>query len=137
MIRILVVDDIEAVRLGLVALLGSVPEVTVVGTCSDGNEVAAACRRLDPHVVLMDVSMPGMNGIDATPTVMAGCPDARVLILSSSVDGMTVRAARTVGAVGYLLKSGDPADLVDAILAAASGGQWWCRPAAEALRHAN
>jgi DNA-binding NarL/FixJ family response regulator len=136
-IRILVVDDVEAVRLGIVAFLGSVPELTVVGTCCDGSEAAAACRTFQPHVVLMDVSMPGVNGIDATPLVLAASPQVRVLILSSAVDGATVRRARTVGAVGYLLKSGEPDDLVSAVVTAAAGGQWWCRPAAEALRHAN
>lgn len=124
MIRILVVDDIEAVRLGIVAFLGSVPEVVVVGTCRDGSEAAAACRQLQPHVVLMDISMPGVNGIDATPLVLAQRPGVRVLILSSTVDAPTVRRARTVGAAGYLLKSDKPDDLVAAVLAAASGEQW-------------
>ena len=137
MIRILVVDDAEAVRLGVVAFLRVIPGLTVVGTCCDGSEATAATRTLRPDVVLMDVCMPGVDGITATTTLLAECPQARVLILSSSVDGAAVRRARRVGAVGYLLKSGEPDELVDAVTSAAAGGQWWCEPAAEALRHAN
>lgn len=136
MIRILLVDDVEAVRAGIAAFLASIPGVTVVGTCSDGAEAATAVLELNPDVVLMDLRMPGMDGVEATTAVVARSPAVRVLILSSSVDGRTVHRARIAGAVGYLLKSDDPQNLVTAAVAVVAGGQWWCEPAAEALRHA-
>lgn len=137
MIRILVVDDVEAVRLALAAFLVSVPGFTVVGTCSDAFQAAAAVPQLRPDVLLMDVRMPDVDGIAATAALLAQTPELRVLILSSSVDGPVVREAKRAGAVGYLLKSGEPEELVSAVFSAVSGGQWWCEPAAEALRHAN
>ncbi|GAA1240874.1 hypothetical protein GCM10009609_00590 [Pseudonocardia aurantiaca] len=136
MIRILVVDDVEAIRLALAALLASVPELAVVGTCSGALQAAAAVLELLPDVVLMDVRMPHVDGIAATAALLALAPELRVLILSSSVDGPVVREAKRVGAVGYLLKSGEPEELVSAVFLAVAGGQWWCEPATEAVRHA-
>lgn len=137
MIRILVVDDVDGVRQGIAAFLGSVPELLVVGTCSDGVEVGEAYERFRPDVVLMDVSMPGTDGIAATAALRAGADRVRVLILTSTVDGAAVRRARSAGAVGFLMKSGEPDELVSAVRAAAGGGEWWCDLAAEALRHAD
>ena len=137
MIRILVVDDVEAFRLAIATFLGSVPDLTVVGTCGDAAQAAVAIRQLHPDVVLMDVRMPDVDGIAATSALLAEVPELRVLMLSSTVDGPAVRQARTVGAMGYLLKSGEPEELVTAVFAAVAGGQWWCVPAAEALRHEN
>lgn len=135
MIRILVVDDIEAVRSGIVDLLESVPGVLVVGTCADGSDAAAAAENLCPDVVLMDVRMPGLDGVAATSAVLARCPAARVIMLSSSVGSGTAHHARRAGAAGYVLKSDHPEHLVSAIMAAAAGGHWWSAPVVEALRH--
>lgn len=136
-IRIMIVDDVESVRRGIVAFLSVIPDLAVVGTCADGSEAVTVAREVGPDVVLMDVSMPVVDGITATSLLLAEWPAARVVILSSSADGDVVHRARMVGAVGYVLKSGNPDDLVSAVHAAAEGRQWWCGPASEALRHAN
>lgn len=135
MIRILVVDDVEAVRSGIVDLLDSVPDVVVVGTCADGSDAAAAAVDRRPDVVLMDVRMPGLNGLAATSAVLARCPATRVIMISGSIGSGTAHQARRAGASGYVLKSDDPDHLVSAIIAAAAGDQWWSAPVAEALRH--
>lgn len=136
MTRVLLVDDSAAVRAGLSLLLDSVDGIHVVGSCVDGSEVVAAAAELRPDVVLMDVSMPGTDGITATAALVAAAPTSRVLVLTSSVAGDVVYRAREAGALGYLLKGADPAELVEAVRAVASGSTAWSARAVEALRHA-
>lgn len=133
MIDILVVDDHEAVRHGIAQLFAGLDGFAVVATLSDGSQAAAAVQRLCPHVVLMDISMPGMDGITATRTVLAVQPQARVVILSGSVTGPAAHRARAAGAAGYQLKSADPGELIDAVRAVADGQDAWCRQATDAL----
>lgn len=134
--RVLLVDDSAAVRAGLSLLLDSTEGIRVVGSCADGSEVVAAAVELRPDVVLMDVSMPGTDGITATAALVAAEPSSRVLMLTSSVAGDVVHRARQAGALGYLLKGADPAELVAAVRAVATGATAWSARAAEALRHA-
>lgn len=136
MIGILVVDDHEAVRLAIADLFASVEDFTVVGTAADGSEVVAAAEQWRPDVVLMDVSMPGMDGISAATALLAVQPEVRVVILSGSASGQVVHGAQAAGVVGYQLKSADPNDLLEAIRTVAAGGDAWCPQATEALRHA-
>ena len=136
MVGILVVDDHDAVRLGIAELFAGLEGFTVVGTAADGSEVAAAVRRLQPDVILMDVSMPGMDGIAATAAALSVRPQVRVVILSGSVAGPAVHGARAAGVVGYQLKSVDPDELVEAVRAAAAGHDAWCPQAVAVLRHA-
>lgn len=135
MIGILVVDDHEAVRLAVAELLAGIDGFRVVGTVADGAAAVAAVQRLRPDVVLMDISMPGMDGITATAAVLAAHPQVRVVILSGSVTGAAVHRARAAGVVGYQLKSADPQKLVEAVRAVADGLDAWCPPAVEILRH--
>jgi DNA-binding NarL/FixJ family response regulator len=135
-IRVLLVDDSAAVRAGLAALLASTPDLVVVGSCADGSEAVAGAQRSAPDVVLMDLTMPGMDGISATAALRESCPDARVLILTTSTAGDAVHRARDAGAVGHLHKSADVATLLDAVRTVASGGTAWSDWAREALRHA-
>jgi DNA-binding NarL/FixJ family response regulator len=120
-IRLVVVDDHTIVRDGLAQLLGADPELLVVGSAGDGAAAVALCREQQPDIVLMDLSMPGMDGVEATRQVIAAAPDAQVVVLTSFVDRDRVVDALAAGAVGYLLKDAEPKELRQAIRAAARG----------------
>ena len=120
MIRVLLVDDHELVRAGLRALLQS-GDIDVVGAAADGEQAVQMCAELHPDIVLMDLSMPGMDGAEATRRLRSESPDAQVLVLTSSSDGERVWEALDAGAVGYLLKDSEPAGLREAILAVGRG----------------
>ncbi|HEX2073983.1 MAG TPA: response regulator transcription factor, partial [Geodermatophilus sp.] len=96
-------------------------------------EVVEAARRSRPDVVLMDISMPGVDGIEATRRLRAVQPEVRVVMLTGSFSLSTVRDAQRVGAVGYLLKGDDPFDLPDLVREVAAGGTAWSHRAAEGL----
>jgi DNA-binding NarL/FixJ family response regulator len=121
-LRVLVVDDHPVYREGLAALLTSVPEVTVAGTAADGPEAVAAVRELEPDVVVMDVSMPVLDGIEATRRITGESPSVGVVVLTMSEDDGTVFAAVRAGARGYLLKGADQEEVVRAITTVAGGG---------------
>jgi len=122
-IRIVLVDDEQMVRQGLRMILESEDGFEVVGEAGDGATAVAQVTRLDPDVVLMDIQMPGMNGLDATRQIVAlGREDSsRVLVLTTFDLDEYVYAAVRAGASGFLLKDVRPADLVDAIRVVASG----------------
>jgi DNA-binding NarL/FixJ family response regulator len=119
-VRVLVVDDDDHFRLGLAELLSS-HGLDVVGTAADGEAAIEECRTLGPDVVLMDVQMPGLSGIEAARAVVEACPDARVVMLTVSGDGEDVLEAMLAGATGYLVKGTSPDALVAGIRAAAAG----------------
>ena len=121
MIRVLLVDDHQLVRAGLQSLVDSAPDLTVVGTASDGEEAVRRVAELDPDVVVMDLSMPGMDGIEATRRICARHPAVQVLVLTSFSDGDRVRSALDAGAVGFLLKDSDPDELLQGVRAVARG----------------
>lgn len=114
-IRILIADDHVIVREGIRTLLGSVPEMEVVGEAVDGAEAIAKTRDLGPDVVLMDLIMPGINGIDAISAITRENPDVRILVLTSFSEEDMVFRAIEAGALGYLLKDSSPAQLIQAI----------------------
>ena len=118
-IRILIVDDHAIVRKGLRALLVTEPGVEVVGEAENGEQAVAEARRLCPDVVLMDLVMPGMDGLEATRRITAAQPQApstpRVLVLTSFAADDKVFPALRAGALGYLLKDSGPEELVQAI----------------------
>ncbi len=121
-IRVVIADDHQVVRAGLERLLDGWPDVTVVGTAADGHEAVRLAETHRPDVLLMDLSMPGMNGIEATRRIAASCPEVQVVVLTSFDDRPTVAQALDAGAIGYLLKDADPATLRDGIRSAAAGG---------------
>ena len=120
MIRVLVVDDHPLVRHGLLALLGSVGDIEV-SAVEDGALAADAVAARGCDVVLMDLSMPGLDGVDATRAVLAGSPDVRVVVLTSSAEPDRILAALDAGATGYVLKDAEPDDVVRAVRDAAAG----------------
>lgn len=123
MIRVAVVDDQELVRSGFVVLLGSSRDIEVVGEAGDGMEAWQLCRREAPDVVLMDIRMPRMDGLEATRRIMADpqCVSTHVLVLTTFDEDQLVHEALRAGASGFLLKDTRPTQLLDAIAVVASG----------------
>lgn len=121
MIRVLIVDDHSVVREGLQMFLGRDPELVVVGEAADGQEALERSRELRPDVVLMDLLMPGMDGITATAAIRQELPDTEVIALTSVLESASVAGAVRAGAIGYLLKDTQAAELRRAIKAAAAG----------------
>ncbi len=122
MISVLVVDDHEVVVQGLRLLLGELDDVTVVGSANDGATGVALAEELRPDVVLMDLSMPGTDGIAATRLITGRVPGSAVVVLTTFGDRDRVLASLDAGAVGYLMKDVAPQVLQEGVRAAASGG---------------
>jgi DNA-binding NarL/FixJ family response regulator len=126
-IRILIVDDHAVVRLGLISFLATEPDFDVVGDAAGGEAALDALARLDaaqrrPHVVLMDLQMSPVDGIETTRRVRALYGDVQIVALTSYGEQSRVRAALAAGAAGYVLKDADPDDVVAAIRAVHRGG---------------
>jgi DNA-binding NarL/FixJ family response regulator len=136
MIRVMVVDDHDFVRSMMCELVDGTDDMQVVGKAEDGRQAVSVAREAEPDVVLMDLSMPIKNGIDATREVVASVPAARVIVLTTSTKGQDVHDAAAAGAVGFLSKGADPDDVLEAIRVAGSGGTAWDRRSAEILRRA-
>ncbi|GAA3183852.1 response regulator transcription factor [Blastococcus jejuensis] len=120
-LRVLVVEDHPLFRKGVVALLGSVAEFSVAGVAASGEEAIARAAELRPDVVLMDLQLPGISGIEATRTIVTADPDVRVLVLSLFEDDDSVFLALRAGARGYVLKDADEDELTGAVRAVARG----------------
>jgi DNA-binding NarL/FixJ family response regulator len=121
MIRVLVVDDHPMVRTGLASLLNNAADIEVVGEAADGAQAVSLVDTTSPEVVLMDLSMPVMDGVAATRALRGDHPDVRVVVLTSFSDQARVREAIAAGATGYVLKDCTPEELLAAIRAAANG----------------
>lgn len=130
-IRLLLVDDHAVVRQGLRMFLRSEPDVEIIGEAANGLQAIQLVRELQPDVVLMDLLMPGMNGIEATAAIRKEFPDTEVIALTSVLEDRSVVGAIRAGAIGYLLKDTDGPELLRAIRAA-SEGQVQLSPAAAA-----
>ena len=120
-IRVLLVDDQELMRYGLRLVLQAEDDIVVVGEASDGEEAVRSAARLKADVVLMDVRMPGMGGIEATRQITANLPDTRVLVITTYDRDEFAFGALRAGAAGFLLKNAQPAELVSAIRTVMSG----------------
>ena len=121
MIRVLVVDDHAMVRTGLVAMLAADGDIEVVAQAADGRAAVTEAVAATPDVVLMDLSMPVVDGVEATRSVLAALPSTRIVVLTTFADQDRVRRALAAGAVGYQLKDAEPETLRDAVRAAAKG----------------
>ncbi|WP_410791938.1 response regulator [Kribbella sp. C-35] len=120
-VRVLLADDHPVYRDGLAALLGSLDGVEVVGTAADGVEAVDGARELQPDVVVMDVQMPRLDGIEATRAITADSPHIGVVVLTMAEEDQTLFAAMRAGARGYLLKGANQGEIVRAITAVAQG----------------
>lgn len=120
-IRVLIVDDHQLFREGLAALLAAAAETEVVGTAGSGAEAIAQTAALTPDVVLMDIQMPDMNGIEATRRILADRPEVGVIMLTMLEDDDSLFAAMRAGARGYILKGADKAEVLRALTAVAGG----------------
>ena len=121
MITVLVVDDHSMVRAGLQQLLATASDIEVVGSAENGAQAVELADSLNPHVVLMDLQMPVMDGVEATAALREKCPDTSVVIVTSFSDRERIIGAVDAGAVGYLLKDASPDEILAGVRAAARG----------------
>ena len=132
-IRVLIVDDHVAVREGLVGLLDNGGDIRVVGAAGDGAEAVAAVDENSPDVVLMDLAMPEMDGVESTRQIALHHPETKVVVLTSFSERERILEALDAGAVGYLLKDAEPDELRRGIRAAAEGNAPFSPRAAKAV----
>jgi DNA-binding NarL/FixJ family response regulator len=126
-IRVVLADDHVLIRAGLRALLHSLPNIEVIAEASDGHEAVDVIARHQPDVVIMDIGMPGLNGVDSTRRIVKQCPGIRVVILSMHANEEYVGRALEAGAMGYLLKGAEPAEL-ELVLKAVMRGETYLSP---------
>jgi DNA-binding NarL/FixJ family response regulator len=136
-VRILVVDDHFIVRMGLIALINTEPDLKVIGETDDGDQAIALFDKLKPDLLLMDVRMPRRGGTEATRHIRQVSPNARVLMLSAFDGDADIHAALEAGAHGYVLKSATGEELIPAIRAVAAGKRWIPREVATRLKTRN
>ena len=134
-LRILLVDDHPLVRNGLRALLSSVPDLVVVGEAANGQEAITQALELQPDLILMDLHLPELNGVEATRQIVQASPRTGILVLTMLEDDASVFAAMRAGARGYLLKGADQADVLRAIRAVAHGEAIFSPSIAQRLMH--
>jgi NarL family two-component system response regulator LiaR len=134
-IRVLLVDDHAVVRSGLSAFLLAFDDLELAGEAGSGEEAVKVCSGLKPDVVLMDLSMPGMGGVEATKQVLAKCPGSHVIVLTSFKEKDMVEGALKAGALSYLLKNVTADELASAIRGAAAGRPSLSPEAAQVLIH--
>lgn len=132
-IRVMIVDDHAVVRSGLQTFLDVLPDMQLVGDASGGDEAVARCGLLKPDVVLMDLMMPGTNGVDATRRIREKWPSVQVIALTSFEEDSLVQDALQAGAIGYLMKTVTARELAAAIRAAREGKMTLSPEAAQAL----
>jgi len=123
-LRVMLADDHETVREGLKMIVNAQDDMEVVGFAADGREAVAAAQQLLPDVLVMDISMPKLNGLKATEKLNECCPQVKVLTLSRHADDGYVRELLAAGACAYVLKQSAPSELIHAIRAVAAGGKY-------------
>ena len=133
MIRVLVADDQATVRDGLVTLLGLADGIEVVGAAADGTEAVLLAERTRPDVVLMDLRMPRLDGVEATARIVAAAPEIAVLVLTTYADDASLAGALRAGARGYLTKDAGRAELAAAVRSVASGQATFAKEIADRL----
>jgi DNA-binding NarL/FixJ family response regulator len=131
-IRVMIVDDHPVFRFGLSSLISSIPDMEVVGEATNGDAAVVEAVRLQPDIILMDLNMPGLNGIEATRQILSKQPEIGILVITM-FDDDSVFDAMQAGARGYLLKGADPEETIRAIHAVAKGAAVFSPKVAERL----
>ena len=121
---LLLVDDHKIMRDGIKAILKFTDEFRVVGEAETGTDAVQMCKKLNPHIVLMDIGLPGLNGIEATTEILRHCPDVKIIVLSMYDDEHSVVGAIRGGARAFVLKRASDSDLLDALRTVAKGGSY-------------
>lgn len=121
---LLLVDDHKIMRDGIKAILKFTDEFRVVGEAETGTDAVQMCRKSNPHIVLMDIGLPGLNGIEATTEILRHCPDVKIIVLSMYDDEHSVVGAIRGGARAFVLKRASDSDLLDALRTVAKGGSY-------------
>jgi NarL family two-component system response regulator LiaR len=132
-IRVVIVDDHVLVRSGLDVVLGMFDDIELAGQAGDGEEAVRLCVELHPDVVLMDLVMPGMSGVEATRRILEQCPGTKVVALTSFTEEDLIGETLRAGAIGYLMKNVSADQLADAVRAAADGRSTLAPEAADVL----
>src|SRR5262245_6565527 len=132
-LRIVLADDHETMREGMCMILNAQQDMQVVGAARDGHEAIAEIERYSPDVVIMDISMPGLNGLAATSQLLKRSPQIKILMLTRHADRSYFRLLMDAGASGYLLKQSSPSELVDAVRTVAAGHPYVDRALKSAL----
>ncbi|NWG08644.1 MAG: response regulator transcription factor [Chloroflexi bacterium] len=120
-IRLMIADDHKLFREGIKALLAVTDDIEIIGEAEDGDSVLQQARELEPDVILMDINMPGLNGIRATEQILEKQPQTRIIMLTMIEDDASIFHAMRAGARGYLLKGADPQEVLSVIRAVAEG----------------
>lgn len=132
-IRLLLADDHELIRQGMQALLTEQPDIQLVATASNGCELVELAKKLDPDVILSDIKMPGLNGVDATREILRHNPRAKVLALSFLDNEYSVIEIMEAGAMGYIVKNAPGEEIIAAVRSAHRGIPYYCGHTAEKL----
>ena len=136
-IAVLLADDHRVFRDGLRKLLAAESDIEVVGEAANGRQAVAMTRKLRPAVVVMDIAMPLLNGLEATRLIRIAAPDVKVLILSAHSDDAYIERAMELGAVGYMIKHTSANDLPEAIREVQKGNTFFSPSISKSLRHHN
>jgi DNA-binding NarL/FixJ family response regulator len=123
-LRVLLVDDHKIIRAGIKAILEQSQEFAVMGEANNGIEAIAICKEKHPDMIVMDIGLPGMNGIETTQVILRNAPETKVVMLSIYEDEHSVVSAIRSGAQAYVLKTASGVDLLDAMRAVAKGGSY-------------
>ncbi|MCJ8294379.1 MAG: UvrY/SirA/GacA family response regulator transcription factor [Colwellia sp.] len=124
MINVLLVDDHHLVRVGISKILTSVKGLSVIGECETGEEAIKFCRIKEPDVLLMDMDMPGMGGLEATKKILRFAPDVKIIVLTAHTEDPFPSKVMQMGAAGYLTKESGPDEMINAIRAVNSGQRY-------------
>src|SRR5690348_6287438 len=139
-LRVILVDDHKIVREGIRAILAREPQYQILAEAETGAEAVSLCRKLKPDLVLMDISLPGINGLEATAEIVRHCPGIKVVILSMYADKESVLTATRCGARAYVLKNASSNELLEALRTVAGGDSYFSSQVAnwlfEAVRQA-